>query len=116
MACAADRMSVRCLPSRSWQVQVFPEGTRSRDPSRMNHVRPGVGRLVHAAASAPGAPAPIVLPFAHAGMERVLPVGAVAPRVGQQVSTLPCSTRMRATDSWVADALARAHQVLPRLP
>ena len=66
------------------QVHIFPEGTRSRDPKRMLPVRKGVGRLVVAAASA-GQQPPLVVPFVHAGMEDVMPVGHSLPASGQQV-------------------------------
>ena len=56
--------------------------------------RKGVGRLV-AAAAQQGQHVPLVVPFVHAGMEHVLPVGAVLPQPGQTVSerklTVPIS-------------------------
>jgi len=70
------------------QVHLFPEGVRSRTPNKMGHLRKGVGRLVAAAAAQAtqhGTPLPLVLPFVHAGMEDVLPVGQMLPSMGQTV-------------------------------
>lgn len=61
-------------------VHIFPEGTRSRD-GRMLPVRKGVGWLVATAAAAGGEP-PLVLPFVHGGMERILPKGSSLPKLG----------------------------------
>lgn len=63
---------------------MFPEGTRTRTPTQMGPVRKGVGRLVAAAARESGV-APLVVPFVHAGMEAVLPVGRMLPCTGQTV-------------------------------
>jgi monolysocardiolipin acyltransferase len=70
------RAALSRLQAGDW-VHLFPEGTRSRDPGRMGPVRKGVGWLV-ASCDRP----PLVLPYAHAGMEEVLPKGALAPRIG----------------------------------
>lgn len=73
------RLARQRLAAGEW-VHIFPEGTRSRG-GRMLPVRKGVGWLV-AAAAAQGAPPPLVLPFVHSGMERVLPKGASLPKLG----------------------------------
>ena len=57
------------------------EGTRSKTLA-MLPARRGVGGL--AAACAPVRP-PLVLPFVHSGMDKVVPRGAVLPRPGQSV-------------------------------
>jgi hypothetical protein len=44
-------------------------------------VRKGVGWLVATAAAAGGDP-PLVLPFVHGGMERILPKGSSLPKLG----------------------------------
>ncbi|GIL73060.1 hypothetical protein Vretimale_4674 [Volvox reticuliferus] len=73
------------LAAGDW-VHIFPEGTRSPDGVTMGSVRKGIGRLV---ASLPAdAPAPMVVPFVHRGMEDVMPRGAVLPAVGQQIDVL----------------------------
>ncbi|GIL42918.1 hypothetical protein Vafri_745 [Volvox africanus] len=73
------------LAAGEW-VHIFPEGTRSPDGVTLGSVRKGIGRLV---ASLPAdAPAPLVVPFVHRGMEDVMPRGAVMPAVGQQIDVL----------------------------
>jgi len=64
-------------------VHVFPEGGRSRDPEARLRcpLKPGLAALVEAAR-------PLLLPWSHAGMEKVLPVGARWPRLGQRVRVL----------------------------
>jgi monolysocardiolipin acyltransferase len=71
-------------------VHIFPEGTRSRDGARIGPARKGVGRLVAACAGggAAGAAAPLVVPFVHAGMQDVMPRGALVPRAGKRVRVL----------------------------
>lgn len=61
-------------------VHYFPEGGRTRDPNaRMSHpFKPGMGFLMAEAK-------PVLLPFYHDGMHRVLPIGAKVPRRGQTV-------------------------------
>ncbi|KAK9823150.1 hypothetical protein WJX72_000637 [[Myrmecia] bisecta] len=63
-------------------VHIFPEGTRSTD-GRLGKVRKGVGRLVAACERAP-----LVLPFVHSGMEKVIPRCSSLPRPGQDVRVL----------------------------
>jgi monolysocardiolipin acyltransferase len=64
-------------------VHFFPEGTRTRD--RRGHLgdscKPGIGLLIEQAK-------PMTLPFYHAGMHDVLPVGAITPRRGNTVRVL----------------------------
>ncbi len=84
------------------QVHIFPEGTRSRQPTQLGPIRKGVGRLVAAAAAAApeGTPAPLVVPFVHAGMEDIMPVGSKLPSVGQKVSTL-CKFATSVYSQWL---------------
>jgi monolysocardiolipin acyltransferase len=61
-------------------VHVFGEGGRTRDPdARLGKLlKPGLGWMIAEAQ-------PLVLPFYHTGMQKVLPVGAVRPRRGNTV-------------------------------
>jgi len=61
-------------------VHIFPEGGRSREPEgRLQRpLKVGVGRLIREAS-------PVVMPFYHVGMHRVLPIGARVPRAGREV-------------------------------
>jgi monolysocardiolipin acyltransferase len=77
-----DQPGMRFLRDRllagDW-VHIFPEGQRTRDPdARMASFRPGAGWLI-------AETSPIVLPFYHYGMHRVLPAGALRPRAGQEI-------------------------------
>lgn len=77
-----DQPAMRFLSERlqmgEW-VHVFPEGTRSRSPLRLHTpLKSGTANLIKAAR-------PLILPFHHRGMERVLPIGARMPRAGQTV-------------------------------
>jgi len=58
-------------------VRVFPEGTRSRSGT-LGHGRPGVGRVLYETGA-------IVVPCFHRGLDQVLPIGSVVPRVGKRV-------------------------------
>lgn len=58
-------------------VRVFPEGRRTRSGS-LGPGRPGVGRVLYET----GVP---VVPCFHRGLDRVLPIGSVVPRVGKRV-------------------------------
>eukprot|EP00983_Pelagomonas_calceolata_P074485 1152579-Pelagomonas_calceolata.AAC.2 len=58
----------------------------------MGPIRKGVGRLVAAAAqqaAQQGGRPPLVVPFVHAGMEDVMPVGKLLPCTGQ-TGVCPC--------------------------
>ena len=61
-------------------VHVFPEGGRTREPGAQlrRPFKTGMAHLIRAAA-------PVLLPFAHRGMEQVLPLGAWLPRTGQRI-------------------------------
>jgi 1-acyl-sn-glycerol-3-phosphate acyltransferase len=77
-----DQPGMRYLRDRlaegAW-VHMFPEGGRTRDrQATMQQFHPGVGWLVAESR-------PIVLPFYHHGMHRVLPVGAIRPRGGNKL-------------------------------
>ena len=54
-----------------------PEGTRTRS-GILGHGRPGVGRVLYET----GAP---VVPCFHRGLDQVLPIGCVVPRIGKRV-------------------------------
>lgn len=56
---------------------LFPEGTRTRD-GRIGRGRPGAGLVALATH-------PTVVPVTIDGMHRVLPVGAVLPRIGHRI-------------------------------
>jgi 1-acyl-sn-glycerol-3-phosphate acyltransferase len=72
---AVHRMS-QVLPK--GVIVLFPEGTRTRDGSVLPG-RPGVGLVALATR-------PRVIPVAIEGMNRVLPVGTVLPRIFQRIS------------------------------
>lgn len=82
------------LKAGDW-VHIFPEGTRSKDGSKIGPARKGVGRLVAACAAEGGSssggeqrPAPLVVPFVHSGMHELMPRGALVPRAGKEVRVL----------------------------
>lgn len=76
-------MAISKLNSGGW-VHIFPEGTRSRDGGKtMGAAKRGVGRLILDADHAP-----IVVPFVHTGMQDIVPIGAVFPRIGKSVTVL----------------------------
>ena len=58
-------------------VRVFPEGTRTRSGT-LGHGRPGVGRVLYESGA-------VVVPCFHRGLDQVLPIGAVVPRIGKRV-------------------------------
>ncbi|KAK9084228.1 hypothetical protein Scep_030699 [Stephania cephalantha] len=71
------------LNSGGW-VHIFPEGSRSRDGGKtLGSMKRGVGRLVMDADNMP-----IVVPFVHAGMQEIMPIGANFPRIGKMVTIL----------------------------
>lgn len=72
----AMNRSVRGL--RDSTMVLFPEGTRSRDGT-MRRGRPGPGLVILETR-------PKVVPVTIEGMNRVLPIGARFPRIGQRVS------------------------------
>ncbi|XP_023747164.1 uncharacterized protein LOC111895309 isoform X1 [Lactuca sativa] len=70
--------------NRGGWVHIFPEGSRSRDGgSTMGSIKRGIARLILDADNAP-----MVIPFVHAGMQEMMPVGASFPRVGKTVTVL----------------------------
>jgi 1-acyl-sn-glycerol-3-phosphate acyltransferase len=56
---------------------LFPEGTRSRT-GRVGSGRVGVGKLIYDSR-------PLVIPVAIQGMDKVLPIGCVVPRIFQKI-------------------------------
>jgi monolysocardiolipin acyltransferase len=82
-AAGIDQPGMRFLRDRllegEW-VHMFPEGGRTRDPEArmLSEFRGGTGWLI-------AETKPVVLPFYHYGMHRVLPVSAVRPRSGNTV-------------------------------
>ena len=58
-------------------VRTFPEGTRTRSGT-LGHGRPGVGRVLYETSA-------VVVPCFHRGLDQVLPIGAVVPRIGKRV-------------------------------
>lgn len=76
-------MAIAKLNSGSW-VHIFPEGSRSRDGGKtMGSSKRGVGRLILDADTVP-----LVIPFAHTGMQEIMPIGATLPRIGKRVTVL----------------------------
>ncbi|KAK7284377.1 hypothetical protein RJT34_19122 [Clitoria ternatea] len=76
-------MALSKLNHGGW-VHIFPEGSRSRDGGKtMGSSKRGVGRLV-----LDGDSMPLVVPFVHAGMQEVMPIGANFPRIGKIVTVL----------------------------
>ncbi|XP_042051970.1 tafazzin-like [Salvia splendens] len=70
--------------NRGGWVHIFPEGSRSRNGGKtMGSAKRGIGRLVLDADNTP-----IVVPFVHTGMQEVMPVGAMFPRVGKTVTVI----------------------------
>ncbi len=92
---------------------LFPEGTRSRDGS-VGRGRPGVGLVALATR-------PRVIPVAVEGMDRVLPIGRLAPRMFQRIyvsygSPVDCSDffempRTRETAQRLVDRVMEAVRV-----
>lgn len=65
-------------------IHIFPEGSRSRDGGKtIGSIKKGIGRLILDADNVP-----IVLPFVHAGMQEIMPVGAKLPKIGKRVTVL----------------------------
>ncbi|MEW5301950.1 MAG: hypothetical protein WDW36_004773 [Sanguina aurantia] len=76
MAAAEER-----LQHGEW-VHIFPEGTRSRDGA-LGPIRKGVGSLISSTATPP-----LVVPWVHRGMDRVLPRGKMLPAFGNEVQII----------------------------
>jgi monolysocardiolipin acyltransferase len=87
------------LQAGDW-VHMFPEGGRTRDPEGrlMPEFKTGCGWLIEKAQ-------PLVLPFYHYGMHRVLPVGSGFPRPGNRVRVL-FGEPLDCDSEWI-DAAAR---------
>ncbi|KAJ9552718.1 hypothetical protein OSB04_016763 [Centaurea solstitialis] len=70
--------------NRGGWVHIFPEGSRSRDGGKtIGSVKRGAARLILDADDAP-----IVVPFVHAGMQEVMPIGATFPRIGKTLKDI----------------------------
>eukprot|EP00271_Cylindrocystis_brebissonii_P004653 TRINITY_DN16434_c0_g1_i1.p1 TRINITY_DN16434_c0_g1~~TRINITY_DN16434_c0_g1_i1.p1 ORF type:complete len:582 (+),score=94.38 TRINITY_DN16434_c0_g1_i1:829-2574(+) len=66
-------------------VHIFPEGSRSTNGGRtLGAIKRGIGRLVVDSGEQP----PLVLPFIHSGMEKVMPRGSKMPTTGNQIVVL----------------------------
>lgn len=63
-------------------VHIFPEGTRSKTSS-MLPMRRGIGWLA-ANCDQP----PLIVPFVHSGMEKIMPKGSALPKLGQELKVL----------------------------
>lgn len=105
---AGMRAAEQRLNAGEW-VHIFPEGTRSKTGA-LGPIRKGIGRLV-AACEVP----PMVVPFVHAGIENVMPRGAVLPRVGQHLRVIigepvPVADLLEAahSEAWSEAALTAA--------
>lgn len=72
----------KVLSEGGW-VHIFPEGTRNRNPEQglQSNFTHGIAHLILASK-------PIVLPFYHLGMEKILPVGSNLPRIGKSIKVL----------------------------
>lgn len=68
------------LEAGDW-VHLFPEGGRTRDPDGLlrTPLKNGMALMIRETR-------PVVLPFYHRGMHRVLPIGSFVPRVGKKIS------------------------------
>ena len=62
-------------------VHIFPEGGRTRDPDARMRLpfKTGIGQLMVEAR-------PVVMPFYHYGMHRILPIGRTVPKTGHAVT------------------------------
>ena len=69
----------KILSEGGW-VHIFPEGTRNRKPEEglQSNFTHGMAHLILSSK-------PIVLPFYHHGMEKILPVGGRFPRAGNSI-------------------------------
>ncbi|WIA19154.1 hypothetical protein OEZ85_003802 [Tetradesmus obliquus] len=66
-------------------LHIFPEG-RVRPDGRVGPFRQGIGRLVCDAKAAAGGRDPVILPFFHSHMSRVMPFKSAVPRAGHTVT------------------------------
>jgi monolysocardiolipin acyltransferase len=82
-------------------VHLLPEGGRTRDPEALliSSFKAGIGMLI-------AETKPLALPFYHYGMHSVLPVGAVRPRVGQNVRMV-FGDVIDCDDEWLSGVAAR---------
>ena len=58
-------------------LHIFPEGTRTRS-GEMGEPKAGIGRIVYESGA-------LVVPMYHRGLDRVLPIGSGAPRIGKRI-------------------------------
>jgi monolysocardiolipin acyltransferase len=82
-------------------VHMFPEGGRTRDPEArlMPEFKSGSGWLIAQAK-------PLVLPFYHYGMHRILPVGSGFPRPGKRVRVV-FGAPLDCSEEWIDEACLR---------
>ncbi|KAG6430373.1 hypothetical protein SASPL_108438 [Salvia splendens] len=75
--------------NRGGWVHIFPEGSRSRNGGKtMGSAKRGIGRNPDLRLVLDADNTPIVVPFVHTGMQEVMPVGAMFPRVGKTVTVI----------------------------
>jgi len=70
------------MQSGHW-MHVFPEGKCDQDGKGVSELRWGIGKLI-----ADSSVRPVVVPFVHRGMERVMPFGSMIPKSGHKVRVL----------------------------
>jgi len=71
--------------SRGDWVHVFPEGKISKD-QKLGPMKFGTAKIL--CEGSPGAADPVVLPFYHRGLEKVMPIGTKIPRVGHNTTVV----------------------------
>ncbi|KAF6249537.1 hypothetical protein COO60DRAFT_950041 [Scenedesmus sp. NREL 46B-D3] len=77
-------VAARALARGEW-LHIFPEGRVTPD-GRVGPFRQGIGRLVCDAKAVAGGRDPIILPFFHSHMARVMPFKSSLPRAGHTVT------------------------------
>ncbi|WIA39432.1 hypothetical protein OEZ86_005534 [Tetradesmus obliquus] len=77
-------VAARALAQGEW-LHIFPEGRVTPD-GRVGPFRQGIGRLVCDAKEAAGGRDPVILPFFHSHMSRVMPFKSAVPRAGHTVT------------------------------
>ncbi len=77
-------------------MHIFPEGGRTRDPDARMRLpfKAGIGQLIADAK-------PVLMPFYHYGMHRILPIGRTVPKAGHSV-TVRFGEATQVDDDWLA--------------